>query len=64
MNVNPGGKQRIMRDGWWGGKAQKMNYAIGIPKGRVVLEERGIDTRGMNGDQMRAIIGSHPDFKD
>ena len=19
MNVNPGGKQRVMRDGWWGG---------------------------------------------
>lgn len=64
MNVNPGGKQRVMRDGWWGGKPQKMNYAIGIPKGlRVVLEERDVDTRGMNADQMRAILGSHPDFK-
>ena len=22
MNVNPGGKQPVMRDGWWGGKPQ------------------------------------------
>ena len=64
MNVNPGGKQRIMRDGWWGGKPQRMNYAIGIPKGlRVILEERGVNTHEMNGDRMRAILGSHPDFK-
>lgn len=25
MNVNPGGKQRVMRDGLWNGEAQKMN---------------------------------------
>lgn len=41
-----------------------MNYAIGVPKGlRVVLEERGVDTRGMNGEKMREVLGSHPDFK-
>ena len=40
-----------------------MNYAIGIPKGLCVgLEERGIDTKGMNGDQMHEIVGSHKDF--
>ena len=33
MNVNPGDKQQVMRDGWWGGKPQKMNYSLGIPKG-------------------------------
>ena len=33
MNVNPGGKQRIMRDGWWGGKPQAMNFALDVPKG-------------------------------
>ena len=27
MNVNPGGKQRKMRDGFWEGKVQKMNFA-------------------------------------
>lgn len=41
MNVNPGGKQRVMRDGFWNGKPQKMTLALGVPKGlRTVLEER------------------------
>ena len=41
-----------------------MNYAIGIPKGlRAVLEEQGVNTTDMNGDEMRAILGSHPDFQ-
>ena len=63
MNVNPGGKQRKMRDGWWGGRPQPMNYAIGVPKGlRIVLQERGVDTSAMNADAMRAILRSHPDF--
>ena len=64
MNVNPGGKQRVMRDGWWGGKPQSMNFSLGVPKGmRRVLEERGVDTRSMKADEMRAALGSHPDFK-
>ena len=64
MNVNPGGKQRVMRDGWWGGKPQRMTFANGVPKGlRAVLEERGVNTHGMNADQMREVLGSHPDFK-
>lgn len=64
MNVNPGGKQRKMRDGWWDGKPQPMNYALGVPKGlRAVLQERGVDTSGMNADAMRTALGSHPDFK-
>ena len=41
MNVNPGGKQRVMRDGMWNGKPQSMNFSLGVPKGmRRVLEER------------------------
>ena len=41
-----------------------MNYSLGIPKGmRVVLEERGIDTRHMVGEQMRDVLRNHPDFK-
>jgi hypothetical protein len=64
MNVKPGGKQRVMHDGWWGGKPQKMNFADGVPKGmKLVLEERGVDTRNMNADTMRELLGSHPDFK-
>ena len=51
MNVNPGGKQRKVRDGWWGGKPQSMNFAVGIPKGlKQVLQERGVDTTGMTTD--------------
>ena len=46
MNVNPGGKQRVMHDGWWGGKPQSMNFSLGVPKGmRRVLEKRRVDTR-------------------
>ena len=64
MNVNLGGKQRVMRDGWWDGQAQKMNYALRVPKGmRAVLEEQGINTRHMIADQMREVLSSHPDFK-
>ena len=29
----------------------------------VNLKECGVDTRGMSGDKMREILGSHPDFK-
>lgn len=63
MNVNPGGKQRVMQDGWRGGKPQKMNTR-GILKGmRIVLEEWGINTRKMNAEEMRDVLSSHPDFK-
>jgi len=63
MNVNPGGKQRVMRDGYWNEKVFKMNYAIGVPKGlRVVLQQREVDTSQMNADQMRKVLASHPDF--
>ena len=49
-----------MRDGWWNGKPQKMNFALGIPKGmRVVLKERGIDTSKMNADMMQEVLGNH-----
>ena len=63
MNVHPGGKQRVMCDGFWDGKAQSMNQS-GVPKGmRLVLHERGIDTHGMTVTQMKKVLGSHPDFK-
>lgn len=55
MNVKPGGKQRVMTDGWWGGKVQKTR---GVPKGmKLVLEERGVDTYKMNADKMREVFG-------
>ena len=64
MNVNPGGKQRKMRDTVWDGRVQKMNFEIGVPKGmRRVLQERGVDTSGMGGDQMRKTLAEMDDVK-
>ena len=58
MNVNPGGKQQVMHDGYWNGM-------IGIPKGlRVVLQKCGVNTTNMNADQMREVLKQHPDFRD
>ena len=49
--------------GWWGGKSQVMNYSLRILKGkRIVLQERGVNIRGMNFDKIREILASHPDF--
>ena len=63
MNVNPGRKQWKMCDGWWGGKPYPM-MTNGVPKGlRLVLEERGVNTRGMTADKMRESLSVHPDFK-
>ena len=64
MNVKPGGKQAVMHDTFWGGKVQKMNYSLGIPKGmKQILEERGINTATLNIDDMRTILAQHEDFK-
>ena len=64
MNVKPGGKQRVMRDGIWNGKSQAMNFSIGIPKDlHIVLEERDVNTRGMRAEEMRHILANHADFK-
>ena len=68
MNVKPGEKQRVMRDGWWNGKPQKMNYSLGVPKGVpkglcVVLEGRGVNTRSMSADEMSETFVIHQDFK-
>ena len=63
MNVNPGGKQRVMRNGYWNGQPQSMNFALGIPKGmRIVLTERGVDTSRMNAEKMREVLSRFPDF--
>ena len=60
MNVNPCGKQPVMRDTVWNGAVQKL---VGIPKGlKIVLEERGVITDGLNAKAMRDTLGKHPDF--
>ena len=62
INVNPGGKQRCMRDGCWNGQVQKMVTSSGVSKGlHSVLEERGVNTHGMN--EIRKVLGERPDFK-
>jgi hypothetical protein len=64
MNVGPGGKQAVLRDTTWNGETQKMTLADGRAKGmKVVLEERGINTMGMNAAKMREALSQHEDFK-
>ena len=64
MNVNPGGKQRVMRDTVWQGQVQKMNFSLEVPKGmRTVLNGRGVDTTGMVADKMRETLAEMDDFK-
>ena len=64
MSVKPGGKQHVMRDGFWNGKVQKMNFSLGVPKGlQLALEERGINMKGLGASEMRAILLQHDHFK-
>ena len=64
LNVHPGGKQPKMRDTVWNGSNQSMVLADGTPKGmKLVLQERGVDTRGLNAEKMREILSNHEDFK-
>ena len=67
MNVNPGGKQRILRDTTYNGKAQKMYTVVNgqkVAKGlKLVLEERGVSTEGHNKQWMQAVLSQHADFR-
>lgn len=56
MNVYPGGKQAIMRDTVWDGKTWEMVLPGGTAKGmKLVLQERGVDVKGLNAEKMREI---------
>ena len=64
MNVRPGGKQPVMRSTFFNGEVQEMVLPNGQPKGlKIVLEERGVDTRGMNADKLREELNTFEDFK-
>ena len=64
MNVKPGGKQPVMIDTVWNGEVQKLADENGYPKGmKLVLQERGVDTKGMNASEMRDTLIKHPDFR-
>ena len=57
MNVRNGGKQPFMKDTVWDGRVQRMITDEGVQKGmKTVLEERGIDTHGLNAEKMREMI--------
>ena len=59
MNVRPGGKQPIMRDTVFNGQVHQMVLSDGRPKGmKMVLQERGVDTKGMNAEIVREIFYS------
>lgn len=52
VNVKPGGKQPAMRGTIWQGRLQQLMFNIGVPKGmKIILEERGINTRNVTADQ-------------
>ncbi len=64
INSSDGGKQPVMRDTEWDGKTQKMTLEDGTQKVmRRVLDERGVDTRGMKSDQMREELRMFDDFR-
>lgn len=64
MNVRPGGKQPVMRDTVFNGEVQTMVLPDGRPKGlKLVLEERGVNTVGMNAEKLRDELGKHDDFR-
>ena len=64
MNVGPGGKQPIMRDTTWNGALQTMVRADSKAKGmKMILEERGVDTKNMRAEDMRKKLKTYSDFK-
>lgn len=53
-----------MRDTIWNGIVQKMVLPDGWPKGmKMVLQERGMDTKGMNANRLRSTLQNQPDFQ-
>ena len=65
MNVHPGGKQTRMHPGRLpNGAPQIMVDRQGVPKGlRQMLEERGVDIKGMLREQLVAKLETFDDFK-
>ena len=64
MNVRPGGAEAILHDTVWNGMSQRMVLSDGRPKGtKRVLEERGVNTKGMKAERMREVLGEMSDFK-
>ena len=65
MNAKPGGAQPVMHDTYYNGKLQRMVLPDGTPKGlRLVLEERGVNVKGMKLEDMQAKMAMYSDFQD
>ena len=48
---------------FFNGEIQKMVTDTGLPKGmKLVLQERGVETKGMNATKMRETLSKFPDF--
>ncbi len=61
MNVRDGGKQPFMHDTIYNGTVQQMTTAEGLQKGlKTVLQERGVDTEGMNSSHLRDKLRQYP----
>ena len=57
MNVKDGGRQPFMKDTIWEGRVQRMVTSGGTQKGmKTVLEERGVETDGLNADKLRELL--------
>ena len=64
INVHPGGKQPVMRNTKWNGQVQPLIFDDGTPKGmKAILEERGVETKGMKGAEMSERLKSNADFQ-
>ena len=64
MNANDGGKQPFLRDTMWDGRLQRMVTEDGKQKGmKTVLQERGVNVKGLHKDEMVKILEEMRDFK-
>ena len=62
MNLKPDDKQPRMHNIIWNGKVQKMVFEDSTPKGlKQILIERGLTLQNRT---LRALIATHPDFRD
>ena len=53
MNVRPGKAQAVLRDTIRNGRAQRMVFSDGTPKGmKHIIEERCANTKGMKAEKM------------
>ncbi len=64
INVLSSGKQPAMRDSVLDGKSQRMVHPDGTPKVmKAILEERGVNTKGMKAQDLRDKLKTYTDFQ-